>query len=461
LLFTELRFLAFFAAVFAVHWALRGSTARKVWLLAASYGFYAGWDWRFLGLILTSTAVDFVAGRRMGEQARSAVRRRWLIASLVANLGILGLFKYFDFFATSGAAFLAFLGLPVSASTLSLILPVGISFYTFQTLSYTIDVYRGKIDASRSPLDFALFVAFFPQLVAGPIVRAADFLPQLAQPRRFDRVPVRACLTLFLVGYVKKACVADGIAVLVDPVFAEPATVGSASLWLALFLYGTQIFCDFSGYSDMAIATAGLLGYRLPLNFDAPYTATSVSEFWRRWHISLSTWFRDYLYLPLGGNRGSWARTYGNLATVFLLCGLWHGARWGFVLWGVLHGTYLVAERLAGARDASGWRWSRWALTTLLVMVAWVPFRAPTLAAAGTYLGGLFQPTLGELSLAPGWWVLIVVLATAHYAASRVDLLARAERVPAPAFAFAYGVVVALVLPWAATSYQPFIYFQF
>ncbi|MCZ6508265.1 MAG: MBOAT family protein [Acidobacteria bacterium] len=453
--------MAFFAVVFAVHWSLRRARWRKLWLLAASYAFYAGWDWRFLGLILTSTTIDFIAGRRMEASLEDGVRRRWLIASVVANLGILGLFKYWDFFAESGAAFLAFLGLPVTPSTLKLILPIGISFYTFQTLSYTIDVYRRQLSATDRIVDFALFVAFFPQLVAGPIVRAAELLPQLAENRRFAAVPVKACLTLFLIGYVKKACLADNLASLVDPVFAHPEAAAASSLWLAMFLYGAQIFCDFSGYSDMAIATAGLLGYRLPLNFDAPYIAASVTEFWRRWHISLSSWFRDYLYIPLGGNSGSRARTYANLGLVFLLCGLWHGASWNFVIWGLIHGSYLVGERLLGLRTASGWRALRLSVTTLLVMLAWVPFRSPTLEQAGIYLAGLAGQAGVEASLSPAWWGLIALLGLIQYALGGVDVLGAVERVPAPAFAPAYGLAVAWILPWAAANYRPFIYFQF
>ena len=462
MLFSELRFVAFFAVVFAVHWGLRRHSLRKLWLLGASYAFYAGWDWRFLGLIVFSTLVDFVAGKRIEAGGSPRVRRSWLIASLTANLGVLGLFKYWDFFVESGAVFLESLGLQVSVPTLSLILPVGISFYTFQTLSYTIDVYRGRLEATHNPADFALFVAFFPQLVAGPIVRATEFLPQLAARTEFARVPVRACATLFLIGFVKKACVADNIAALVDPVFASPEAAATATLWLAMCLYGVQIYCDFSGYSDMAIAIAGLLGYRLPLNFDSPYTAASVTDFWRRWHISLSTWFRDYLYVPLGGNRGSAARTWLNLGLVFLLCGLWHGASWNFIVWGLVHGVLLAVERIVPVARRPVLSLARWGLTVLLVMLAWVPFRSGTLGDAWTFLCGLWSsPGTGLPALAPGWWVLVLGVGLMHFVMARRDVLTGAERVPAAVFAPAYGAAVALTLPWAAVDYQPFIYFQF
>jgi D-alanyl-lipoteichoic acid acyltransferase DltB (MBOAT superfamily) len=463
MLFTELRFLVFFAVVFVVHWALRGNTARKIFLLVVSYAFYAGWDWRFLGLIVASTLVDYIAGRALGREGLTAGQRRgWMIASLIVNLGILGLFKYYDFFVTSAVELSAWLGLPLSARTLSLTLPVGISFYTFQTLSYTLDVYRERLAPVTSLLDFSLFVAFFPQLVAGPIVRASTFLPQLDTGRSFAKVLVRQQLTLFLIGYVKKACVADNLAAAIDPVFADPAGYSTAALWVALFLYGVQIYCDFSGYSDMAIAVAGLLGYELALNFYFPYLATTVTEFWRRWHISLSTWFRDYLYLPLGGNRGSAARTYFNLATVFVLCGLWHGASWNFVVWGVVHGALLIAERITGWRNRVGLALPGWAVTQLCVMLAWIPFRTANLASAGSFLGGMFGATHRHTQgLSPELaWLLLALLAL-HAATYFWKLPDRLATLPPALFAPAFGLLAALVLPFAAANYQPFIYFQF
>src|SRR5262245_50136787 len=321
MLFTEQRFALFFIAVLAIYWALRGNRARKNFLLLCSYAFYAGWDWLLTPLILFSTVMDYALALRItGDQAR---KKRWLVISLVANLTLLGFFKYFNFFIESAVGFSAWLGIPLSMHTLAIVLPVGISFYTFESLSYTIDVYRGILKPVRNFLDYAFFIAFFPKLIAGPIMRAKDFLPQLTDGRRWANVNVRACLTMFLIGYIKKAVISDHIAQAIDPVFAAPAGVAASTLWLAAALYTLQLYCDFSAYSDMATACAGLLGYRLTLNFDAPYLSQSVREFWTRWHISLSTWFRDYLFIPLGGSRGTPARTAINLFTVFVLCGIW------------------------------------------------------------------------------------------------------------------------------------------
>ncbi|MFG0318333.1 MAG: MBOAT family O-acyltransferase, partial [Planctomycetota bacterium JB042] len=444
----------------------------KLLLLVASYAFYAGWDWRFLSLIVASTVVDFAVGARLGRTEGTRARRALLALSLAVNLGLLGFFKYFNFFVDSGAAFLSWLGLEASPSTLSIVLPVGISFYTFQTLSYTIDVYRRNLEPVRSPLDFALFVAFVPQLVAGPIVRAAHFLPQLTSPRRFADVDVRACLTLFLFGFVKKACVADHFGMVVDRVFEDPAAFAAGAKWLALSLYTAQIYCDFSGYSDMAIATAGLLGYRLALNFDFPYLATSVTRFWRRWHISLSSWFRDYLYIPLGGNRVSTVRTGVNLVIVFFLCGLWHGASWTFVVWGLFHGGFLVVERFVARRregggTATGGRgaWIGLPYTLLVAMIAWVFFRSPDLPAAVAYLEGLLGrdggPAPSEAVDGTWWWIVLVGFAFVHALLGTTRLKEGIDRLPPPLFAVLYGAAVALALPFAAAGYTPFIYFQF
>jgi alginate O-acetyltransferase complex protein AlgI len=353
------------------------------------------------------------------------------------------------------------LGLPISLAHLELVLPVGISFYTFQSLSYTIDVYRRRMERTRSPLDFALFVAFFPQLVAGPIVRAASFLPQLGNARRFAEVNLRFHLTLFLVGYVKKACVADQLARAIDPVFAAPELYGAASQWLASCLYTLQIYCDFSGYTDMAVACAGLLGYRLAENFNFPYLARSFREYWRRWHISLSSWFRDYLYIPLGGSRRSPARVGLNLLLVFFLCGLWHGAAWTFVLWGLYHGAFIGAERWIPVSRMP--RWLGHVYLLLFTNLGFVIFRAADLPTAIAYLRGLFSPDLVAVSagIDPWWWLLLVGFALVHCWGYRKPVEQRVAGLPAPVFALGYGAAVALTLPWAASGYQPFIYFQF
>ena len=285
MLFIELRFLFFFIAVLAVYWALPWNRARKLWLLAASCVFYCAWDWRFLGLLLFTAGLDFYVALGFERVRTHAARRALLCVSLVANFGFLCFFKYWNFFAESGARFLAWLGIPASAPTLAIVLPIGISFYTFHTLSYTIDAYRGKLRPIHRLTDFMLFVTFFPAMVAGPIVRAAQFLPQLEEKRRWRDVEVRAALVLFLIGFLKKACISDNLAPSIERYFADPASFDALSAWIGVLAYAVQIYCDFSGYTDMALAVAALLGYGLTINFDRPYLATDVVDFWRRWHI--------------------------------------------------------------------------------------------------------------------------------------------------------------------------------
>jgi len=458
-IFTELRFFLFFAIAFGAHWALRSNRARKSWLLVCSYVFYGAWNWKFLFLIAGSTLVDYVAALQM---ARGANRRLWLGVSLVANLGALATFKYLDFFIESAVELSRWLGFEASPHTLGFILPVGISFYTFQTLSYTIDVYRGELQPVRRLDDFALFVAFFPQLVAGPIVRAIDFLPQLDAKRLWNDVRVRSCLTLFLVGFVKKACVSDNVVQLVDPYFAHPEQYDALGAWTATLYYAAQIYCDFSGYSDMAIAVAGLLGYELRVNFEFPYLAASIKDFWRRWHISLSSWLRDYLYIPLGGNRGSAWFARRNLMLTMLLGGLWHGAGWNFVIWGGLHGLALVVHRVweSGGRRlpaALGM-----ALTFWWVCLAWIFFRAESLASAWTTVQSfvaLRSPGVESWGLVP--LATFALLAGAHALGSTHAVARWTERLALPAYATLYGVAFACAFAFMNGAVQPFIYFQF
>jgi len=470
-IFTEPRFLAFFAVVWFLHWITPRHWARKVLLLVASYAFYAAWDWRFLSLMLASTVVDYVAARGMGVKVQGErVRRRrlWLTLSLLSNLGMLGVFKYFDFFSESTRYLLAEAGMKVSPLTLEVTLPVGISFYTFQTLSYSIDVYRGRLEPKRSFLDVAVFVAFFPQLVAGPIVRARDFFFQLEAPRRLGRVRVRRALALFLVGFIKKACVADNVATMVDAYYATPHLYDAKGAWLATMGYSIQIYCDFSGYSDMAIATAALLGYNLCRNFDHPYLSTDIQEFWRRWHISLSSWLRDYLYISLGGNRGSTLFRYRNLMLTMLLGGLWHGASWNFVVWGGLHGFALIfhqvwSKRLAWLpRRTWPYRGLALLLTYYWVCLAWVFFRAQdwsgAFVAARSWVT-FYSP--GTKSFNLSWLVIFVGFGVAHGVAHRLRERNWPERVPDWLFAPAYGVAWAATLAFIPSEAAPFIYFQF
>jgi alginate O-acetyltransferase complex protein AlgI len=463
MLFTELRFAAFFAITAIGAWTLRKNGARKLWLLTASYVFYAGWDPRFLALLIASTAGNYWVGRILGE--RSTSRRAWLAAGIAGNLLLLAAFKYFEFFAGSAAELFRMFGVHVAESTLHVVIPLGISFFTFQGISYLVDVARGAIAAARTPVDFALFIALFPHLVSGPIVRASELLPQFVRVPQIADMPARRALLLFCAGFVKKACIADRIAMAVDPVFAAPAAYGVAAKWLAAALYHVQIYCDFSGYTDMAIALAALLGYTLPPNFDFPYLATSVRSFWRRWHMTLTRWFRDYLYVPLGGNRGSRLRTARNLMLVFLLCGLWHGAAWNFVLWGALHGALLLLERgPLGAMLARAPRLVALGYTNLVVVLAWVVFRSPDLAHATTFLaglGGIGAAPLAPRTLDSGWLAVLALLGCAHLVARRGVAVRALDRLPDLGFAIVYGAIVAVACAWVATESRPFIYFQF
>ncbi|MBI4718986.1 MAG: MBOAT family protein [Planctomycetes bacterium] len=410
MLFNSFVFAGFFAVTYAAYvLTMRRLGLQNALLLVASYYFYGSWDWRFLGLLILSTVVDFACGLlldlRVGAAGSDATyrlshggRRLLLMASVGFNLGVLGFFKYYDFFAGSCAAALASLGVPVRPALLHVVLPVGISFYTFQTMSYTIDVYRGELRACRSPLDFALFVAFFPQLVAGPIVRAADFLPQVSRPRRLDARQVYEGVYLVFWGLFKKVVIADKLAGLVDGVFSGGPGAGGAAVLVAVYAFSVQIYCDFSGYSDIARGCAKTMGFELRLNFNLPYFAATPSEFWQRWHISLSSWLRDYLYIPLGGNRRGATRTCINLLVTMLLGGLWHGAAWTFVAWGLYHGLLLIAYKHAEPWFAARVRgWPRWGLMIgrcLAVLVffhvtcgGWLLFRAEGCAQAAAYAG--------------------------------------------------------------------------
>jgi alginate O-acetyltransferase complex protein AlgI len=484
MLFVESRFFWFFLAVFAVYWSLRENRTRKIWLLLCSYFFYACWNWKFLFLIMASSALDYLVGAMLARTQDPRARRGWLILSLCANLGTIAFFKYYNFFVTSAAALLGWLGLHPSLHTLNIIIPVGVSFYTFHSMSYTIDVYRGKLKPVSNILDLACFIGFFPQMVAGPIVRASAFLPQLQTIRRFADVDGRGALVLFLTGFIKKACIADAVAPFVDRYFDAPWNFTAASAWVAVLFYAIQIYCDFSGYTDMAIATAGLLGYQLPVNFRFPYFAKNISEFWHRWHISLSSWLRDYLYIALGGNRGPGWFVYRNIMITMLLGGLWHGGAWTFVIWGGLHGLALIVHRewqrrahtrkeilpSAGEMDKpvvpEGPRsivgWLAWLLTMYWVCLAWIFFRAVDLPHAGPALRSFaFLPSAGTQDL--GTWMLWVVagLAFVHWLNSREIFSNWWRRLPTSVFAAGYGCVFAVVLLFIPPHYAPFIYFQF
>jgi alginate O-acetyltransferase complex protein AlgI len=410
-LFHTLPFLAFFALVYGAYRLLRDHRAQNLLLLAASYFFYGWWDWRFLGLLAGSTALDWAVALALdargpdGAHRRTpAARRTLLSASVAANLGVLAFFKYANFFADSAVVALRALGLEADPVVLGIVLPVGISFYTFQTLSYTIDVYRGVLPACRSLPDFALFVSFFPQLVAGPIERAKDLLPQVQAPRTVRREDLDRAAWLVGWGLFKKVFVADNLARIADLGFAAPRPGGALAL-AAVYAFAFQIYADFSGYSDIARGLASAMGFRFQRNFERPYFAGDPTEFWRRWHTSLSTWLRDYLYIPLGGNRDGTLRTYRNLLATMLLGGLWHGAAWTFVAWGALHGAWLAAHRrwcesfprVAAPGFASSA--IRVVLCFHAVCLGWIFFRADSFDRAREMIGAvlLWQPGPGAL----------------------------------------------------------------
>jgi len=400
MLFNSTPFLVFLAVVFCAYYFL-GRRGQNLWLLLASYFFYGWWDWRFCSLLILSTLLDYTCGLQIAGSSSIGTRRKWLFASVAGNLTVLGLFKYFNFFRDSIERALHLFGMPLDWPTAAIILPIGISFYTFQSMSYTLDVYRREMKPTRNLIDFALYVSFFPQLVAGPIERASRLLSQFAVQRQFLIRRIVEGLSLMLMGYVKKLAIADYLAPLVDERFANIASFGSAGLISGLFMFSLQIYGDFSGYSDIARGAARLFGIELVVNFKQPYFSRSISEFWRRWHISLSSWLRDYVYIPLGGNRSGPVRTHMNLLVTMLLGGLWHGASWTFVVWGALHGIYLSIERiLRGARLKTGdsqnqegmtvWQWFGSVISSLaifsLVSFTWLFFRANTFQEAWLYL---------------------------------------------------------------------------
>lgn len=426
MLFPTITFALFFLIVYAASWLLMPHF--RLWkflMVAAGCVFYGWWDWRFVLLLIGATVIDQALGLQIwkARQRSPASARRWLILAVVVNLAVLGVFKYFDFFAANLDHVLATIGLGAPVPLLQLALPVGISFLVFRMLTYVVDIYRGHL-APAPTLDFAVYVAFFPYLLAGPIARAAEFLPQLRTPRDPRAVDAARAFTLILGGLAKKVLIADYLATnIVNPVFASPQDFSSWETLWGILAYSVQIYCDFSAYSDIAIGVALLLGLQLPDNFNAPYTAQTIQDFWRRWHITLSSWLRDYLYIPLGGNRKGRTRTYVNVLLTFLLGGLWHGAGWTFVFWGAIHGTGLALERARadarrarglpeGARTA-GARALRRAGVIAFVSFAWVFFRAASISDAFGVLWRLVAG-LGSIGAAVTWPVAgLVVLGIA------------------------------------------------
>jgi len=475
-LFNTFAYAQFFGVVFVVSWLISRPSAQRVrvlFLLAASYFFYAQWDWRFLPLIFASSTIDWLLGHAIHRAKTPVTRRRWLIGTVILNLGVLAVFKYLDFGIESARAALLALGFHPPELALRIALPVGVSFFTFESMSYVIDVYRGDIEPHESYVEYLTFVAFFPHLVAGPIVRPRDLLPQIASPPRWSDGAASEGLFLIATGLLKKVAIGDTLALgLVDRVFDAPAQFSAVECYAAVLGYAVQIYCDFSGYTDIAIGCALLLGIRFPKNFDSPYVARSIQDFWRRWHISLSTWLRDYLYVPLGGNRKGPVRTYVNLMLTMLLGGLWHGASFTFVVWGGLHGAALAVNRLfTRAREQAGKAESTSALRTVLsifvtfhfVCFAWVFFRSETFRQAEGMLRQLATLTTHHANLPPRILAVLAVGLVTHALPDRIVLTVRDgfARLPAPAQGLALFAVAVTLREMESAEQVPFVYFQF
>ncbi len=468
MLFNSDVFLRFFAAFLLLYYLVRGHRAwRNVLIVGASYLFYGWWDYRFLSLLFLSSVVDYSVGRKLAVTEDPARRKLWLGLSLVVSLGLLGFFKYCNFFVESFAAVLAQLGLSASPPVLNVVLPVGISFYTFQSMSYAIDVYRRRLPATRSFVEFLAFVSFFPQLVAGPIERASNLLPQFQRPRVITSAMVGEGVWLMLWGMFKKVVLADNLAPLVEQAY-HPGVHSGPVIVLGTIAFAFQIYGDFSGYSDIARGLAKILGFELMVNFNLPYGASSLREFWHRWHVSLSTWLRDYLYVSLGGNRRGAVRTRLNLLVTMVLGGLWHGAAWNFVLWGLWHGAGLAVtrrdRRVAGTAPLPGWRRGiAWGLTAAFVLYGWLLFRAGSFSEVvrlTTSLGRLEWPVwIGSYALNLVVFSLPLVLVQIWQARAG-DLLAPA-RLPLVPRALLQGALLGAVILYWEKQASPFIYFQF
>ena len=470
MLFTQIEFLLFFILLLGCLGVFRGNTVHKIILLIVSYYFYAYWDWRFLGLLLVPTFLDYQIGKHLSKSVRPTRRQLLITMSLVINLSILAGFKYCNFFISSLQHLLTPLGL--HTGTLSIILPLGISFYTFRTLSYTIDVYRRRLEPCTSLLDYAVFVSFFPTMVAGPIVRASELLPQLKHPVTLNSYIVLSGFKSFVIGLFLKVFLADRIAMFTNYVFDNVLVFNSLTVWLAVVGYSMQLYFDFAGYSMMAIGVAKAIGYDVPENFNFPYLSRNIGDFWRRWHITLSNWIRDYVYISLGGNRRGKVRTYLNLLIAMTLCGLWHGAAWTFVFWGFYHGLALtihrgwMASRSHSETQTDGTSsfyssvFSRIA-TLLTVVVGWVFFRAKGFSDALVVLGKMFYPSVGV-----GWYhpfILFVLVFFVLIHLAEQFRLGDYHLLPLSAW---YTPTVIFTMIWLCIvfgpkEFAPFIYSQF
>lgn len=478
MLFNSLEFAIFLPIVFFLYWFVFQNRLRSqnLFLLVVSYVFYGWWDWKFLSLIAFSSLVDYSIGIALDKESKPSKRKGLLISSLIVNLGFLGFFKYYNFFVESFVDSFRLFGAELEASSLEIILPVGISFYTFQTLSYTIDVYKKRLEPTRDIVAFFAFVSFFPQLVAGPIERASNLLPQFYRKRNFNYAQAVDGSRQILWGLFKKIVIADNAAMLANQAFNNPEAHAAGGLWLGALFFTFQIYGDFSGYSDIAIGTSRLFGFNLLQNFAFPYFSRDIAEFWRRWHISLSTWFRDYVYIPLGGSRGGTYMKVKNTFIIFLVSGFWHGANWTFVFWGLLNAVYfiplLLLKRNRKNTDTVAERnwypslreFGQMSFTFLLTVIAWVFFRAESLSAAFTYLTGMFS---GNVFSAPnmmigsyGYVLMAFILVEWSQRKKQHALQLYGVSIPKWLRWILYFILVLLILLFQGEQ-QEFIYFQF
>jgi len=477
MLFNSFSFAVFLPIIFCLYWfATKSIKSQNILLLLASYFFYACWDWRFLFLLVFSTLLDYVTGIKMKESRAKKIKKIWLIISIGINLGFLGVFKYYNFFANSFAEAASYLGLHVNPSSLNVILPVGISFYTFHGLSYVLDIYNDKIKAERNFVDYSVFVSFFPLLVAGPIERATHLLPQIKRERTFDYANAVNGLKQILWGLFKKMVIADQCAEYVNIIFANHNSLGGSTLVLGAVLFAFQIYGDFSGYSDIAIGTARLFGIDLLRNFAYPYFSRNIAEFWRRWHISLSSWFRDYLYIPLGGSKGTMWVKVRNVFIIFIVSGFWHGANWTFIIWGLLNAIYILPSILfqtnrvnlnivaQGKFFPSIKEFLNIIITFSLTVIAWIFFRSDSLKEAIAFISGIFHSSLLSMpAIRPIYLFIFLILflmiewiGREKPFAIEVFFIKRARVVR---WAFYIGLVIAIIN--YSGGQQQFIYFQF
>lgn len=478
MLFNSIDFAIFLPIVFGLYWFLfpKHLKAQNALIVVASYVFYGWWDWRFLALIAFSTLVDYGVGRALAFTETTLKRRLLLWTSIVVNIGLLGFFKYYNFFVANFVEAFSFFGHPIQPNTLNIILPVGISFYTFQTLSYSIDVYRKKLKPTKDLVAFTAFVSFFPQLVAGPIERATHLLPQFYIKRKFEYAKAVDGLRQILWGLFKKIVIADNCAQFANAIFDNYTAYSGSTLLLGAVFFAFQIYGDFSGYSDIAIGTSRLFGFDLKQNFAMPYFSRDIAEFWRRWHISLTTWFRDYVYIPLGGSRGSKWLQVRNVFIIFLVSGFWHGANWTFIVWGGLNALYFLPlllghknrthiDAVAAHRRLPTFReFLQMGLTFLLTVVAWVFFRADTVEQAVAYLTRMANSTLLSLpSVRPTFLLVLLIVFIMVEWAGRRQLYAL-ERLwlnyPRYVRLFIYYLIIMIIFLYGGKE-QAFIYFQF